>query len=281
MQMQYQYRTGGRLALLFGSVGLLVLSALLQSCADTTSPGPSSQNGNALLRLGQGGSGIAFDNVDGALVYGYTQCDLRFTHDDRLGDESGVYYSAVSGDADGAVPFTSATVDGTSLALTNSGVTYYGYSEAGTVPGGNATWALTQNNGVTLNATIAIPTRPDIVSPAPYQTVSAGGFNITTGNSNPDGDIVAMIVYDSYRDREYGLADGPPTSGASVRSVIVTAEDDGTIEIPATSLVGLAHDRVYDVIVYRWRYQTALRSDGNSLGMLADVQYAVPVILGN
>lgn len=274
-------RRGRTLMPLFGSLALLATAAALQSCADNVGPGGSSTDYRPYLREGQGAFNLAFDNLDDADIYCFAQSDLRYIHDDREGDDKEIHYSAVAADALGVRTFTHAKADGATLELNGNGVLYNGYSQNGTTPGGTSTWDLTTDDGVTLTGgQINVPQRPEITSPLCYQQVSiSGGLNVSVNSSVTGGDAVVVIAYDSYRDGLHGLAPGAVTDGANVASRTFIRDDDGTLELSATDLAGLDPNRVYLLSVFRWQYGLATRSDGTIAGLVADVGYAVPVIL--
>ena len=270
---------GRRHALLFGSIGMIALASLLQSCADdNVSPTPKAGDPRSVLT--GGGTGVGFGNIDISDVFGFAQADLHFIHDDRIGDNEGVYYRATLWNTDGPVDLTTATADGAALRYTAPGVVSEGYSLSGTQPGGTSTWTLRGADGTSLtNASISVPTRPVITSPSCYQQISASrDLNVRINSSVTGGDAVVMLVYDSYRDQEFGLLDTPPV-GSTIVSRTYTTSDDGTLEIPASTFNGLARGRVYDLIVYRWKYQTYNRSDDRKVGIVADTKYAIPIIL--
>ncbi len=279
MVTRKQILRGRHHALLFGSIGMLAVSSLLQSCADNN-VSPTPKPGDPRSVLNGGGTGVGFGNIDISDVFGFAQADLHFLHDDRIGDDEGVYYRATLWNTNGRVDLTTATADGASLRYTPPGVVSEGYSPSGTQPGGTSTWTLRGADGTHLtNASISVPTRPVIVSPSCYQHVSASrDLNVRINSSVTGGDAVVMLVYDSYRDQEFGLLDTPPV-GSTVASRTYTTADDGALEIPASTFNGLARGRVYDLIVYRWRYQTYDRSDGRKMGIVADTKYAIPIIL--
>lgn len=280
MQTQNNSRRVRRLVPHFGSLAGLVLAALMQSCSDNV--GPEKKPSHDYTGFLRGGTyGVSFSNVDPTAVFGFAQTDLRFTHDPRLGDNQGVYYYAVMGSLDGPLPFTSAKVDGTSLVHNGGpGVIYEGYSLAGTVPGGTTTWELRTNDGVSVPpSTIDVPNRPAILSPGAYDHVSISrSLNINIDSHVDGGDAVVLIAYDSYRDELYGTNDDPIV-GSTIRTRSFTVDDDGNLEIPEAELAGFSTGRIYNLIVYRWRYDTFARSDGEKAGILATVQYSVPIML--
>jgi hypothetical protein len=207
--------------------------------------------------------------------------ELQQVRDDSLGNTSGVIYAAAMGSTTGPVDFSTTYANGVSLTKQSTGYLYLKHSANAVAPNSLLKWYLRTTDGVTMDTTsISVPNRPTITSPSQYSSVSkSNGFSIGVNSSvnNGGGDAIAMIVYDPVRNKLFGGDTTVLTSGHSISTVRVICDDDGSLEIPSSAISKFAVNRIYLVHVFRWNYQTSIRSDSKKVGLVAAVSDAIPI----
>jgi|GEM_PF-5351905 len=269
-------------ALIAGAIAILSC-AMIGSCGeDTTSP--KYHRGNSFLSLlVNTAPGMSFLGIDTSMIDGLMFSEIYYETDDRAGNDTITTHWAGFGDGNDAVMLASAQAAGLDIIGDGmSNIVQGRENREAIIPGSYVHWNVRYRSGMTFNDSILLPQRFSITNILPYSDQSAAqGIIIKTMNAVPGGDAVVTMRYEPART----MFAGGDTSGVAGATTLPTlslhlvVDDNGTLRIPPTELQSMPKDKVYMLLVHRFRYETRPIAAGSRAGMIAVVTEMIPVFL--